>query len=374
MSITGIEAIEFNNTLTARMDADSPGGTINLRSKYAFQRRHAGAVFQAYQRVGTSDASLKREYFPDDKKHNRIFPSGQFGYADLFFNDRLGIEFNTSYNANFVQQDRVQMRYNYNTPAAGATVATPKLNDMMFRPGPKMTHREAANLSVDYKLTPDLVFSWRSSYSFYDVEYVNQYLYLFTPVATQTPDSTLTHIVVRPANTTTGAAVTGRTTAPHLHTQYSHRYAGTPVFILAPKIEYKGDTWQSTLRRLTRNPSLISATPAKGSSCAPTIGSRASASRPTARGGLPHLDARANRGPQLERPDELEDRDDDIGNNIRTSESNATNEACGCVRPEETTAHPRATGHALRRLRHPHQRLANHRGRLQTIPVCRPHQ
>jgi hypothetical protein len=38
MSITGIESIEFNNTLTASMDADSPGGSINLRSKYAFQR------------------------------------------------------------------------------------------------------------------------------------------------------------------------------------------------------------------------------------------------------------------------------------------------------------------------------------------------
>ena len=38
MSITGIESIELNNTLTARMDADSPGGQINLRSKYAFDR------------------------------------------------------------------------------------------------------------------------------------------------------------------------------------------------------------------------------------------------------------------------------------------------------------------------------------------------
>src|SRR4030095_10051855 len=38
MSITGIESIELSNTLTARMDADSPGGQINLRSKYAFNR------------------------------------------------------------------------------------------------------------------------------------------------------------------------------------------------------------------------------------------------------------------------------------------------------------------------------------------------
>lgn len=244
MSITGIESIEFNNTLTAGMDADSPGGSINLRSKYAFQRNGRSVVFQLYG-VGTSDADLKREYFPDDKKHSRIFPSGQFGYADIFLDGRLGVEFNTSYNANFVQQDRNQVRYNYT--ASGATVDNPKINDIMWRPGPKMTHREAANLSVDYKLTPNLVASLRGTYSFYDVEYVNQYTYLYAPVANQPAGSTLTHVVVNPTNATTGATSTG-SSSPRLSTEYSHRYAGTPVWLFAPKLEYKGDTWQATLR------------------------------------------------------------------------------------------------------------------------------
>lgn len=244
MSITGIESIEFNNTLTANMDADSPGGSINLRSKYAFQRNHRSVVFQLYG-VGTSDADLKREYFPDDKKHSRLFPSGQFGYADIFLGGRLGVEFNTSYNANFVQQDRNQVRYNYT--ASGATVDNPKINDIMWRPGPKMTHREAANLSVDYKLTPNLVASLRGTYSFYDVEYVNQYTFLYSPVATQPAGSTITHVVAQPTNATTGATTTG-SSSPRLSTEYSHRYAGTPVWLFSPKLEYKGDTWQATLR------------------------------------------------------------------------------------------------------------------------------
>lgn len=244
MSITGIESIEFNNTLTAGMDADSPGGTINLRSKYAFQRNQRSVAFQLYG-VGTSDADFRREYFPDDQKHQRIFPSGQFGYADIFLDGRLGVEFNTSYNANFVQQDRNQIRYNYTS--SGATVDNPKINDIMWRPGPKMTHREAANLSVDYKLTPNLVASLRGSYSFYDVEYVNQYTFLYSPVANQPAGSTTTHVVVNPTNATTGATSTG-SSSPRLSTEYSHRYAGTPVWLLAPKLEYKGAAWQATLR------------------------------------------------------------------------------------------------------------------------------
>src|SRR5690606_20992953 len=111
---------------------------------------------------------------------------------------------------------------------------------VMWRPGPKMTSRIAANLAADYRITDDLTFSLRSNYSFYDVEYFNQYTYLIfgTTTASQaSADSTPTHIVVDPNGTNT-----------RLHTQYSHRYAGTPSFLVAPRLEYKGDTWEATLR------------------------------------------------------------------------------------------------------------------------------
>jgi iron complex outermembrane receptor protein len=327
MSITGIESIEFNNTLTARMDADSPGGTINLRSKYAFQRKGRTVLFQLYG-IGTSDASFRREYFPDDQKHHRIFPAGQFGYADLFLDGRLGVEFNTSYNANFVQQDRVQMRYNYNTPASGATVDTPKLNDVMFRPGPKMTSRQAANLSLDYRLSSRLTFSWRSTYSFYDVEYVNQYTYLYAPVASQPRTSTITSLVALPVNASTGAVLTAGNSA-RFRTEYSHRYAGTPSFVLAPKLVYQGDTWEATLRgNLSRSEFNF---------------------RDNSKGFFQRTDTWITRlGFTATRPDESSptwtltqtagrpwgdprsvNRDDDIGNNIRTSESDASNQQVG---------------------------------------------
>ncbi|HRE82899.1 MAG TPA: TonB-dependent receptor, partial [Opitutaceae bacterium] len=268
---------------------------------------------------------LKREYFPDDRKHHRIFPSGQFGYADIFLGGRLGVEFNTSYNANFVQQDRLQMRYNYNTPASGATVDTPKLNDVMFRPGPKMTSRQAANLSVDYRITPDLTFSWRSTYSFYDVEYVNQYTYLYAPVATQPSGSSITRLVANPVNATTGAAVTGGN-SPRFRTEYSHRYAGTPAFLLAPKLEYKGDSWDVTFR--------------------PSYSRSEFNFRDNSKGFFQRTDTWITRiGFVAERPSESSptwtltqtagrpwgdptsaNRDDDIGNNIRTAESDASNE------------------------------------------------
>ena len=233
MSITGVDSIELNNTLQASMDADAPGGAINLRSKYAFQRNGRLLRFQLGG-VGTSDSGFSKIYLPDDKKHARIFPSAQIGYADVFLDGRLGIAFNASYNANYVQQDRIQTDWSY--LADGRVIPY----QVMWRPGPKLTSRKAANLSVDYKITDKLALSLRSTYSFYDVEYFNQYTFLIfgtTAASRATADSTPTHIVVNPSGTNT-----------RLHTQYSHRYAGTPSVLFAPKLEYRGDTTEAVLR------------------------------------------------------------------------------------------------------------------------------
>jgi iron complex outermembrane receptor protein len=233
MSITGIEAIELNNTLTARLDADSPGGQINLRSKHAFDRKERELIFQLGG-VGSSDSSSSSKYFPDDKKHSTLYPSAQFGYGDIFLDGRLGVAFNTSYNANYVQQDRIQTDWSYLTDGRVIPYR------VMWRPGPKMTSRTAANLSADYRLTDDLTLSWRSTYSFYDVEYFNQYTFLYLGSTTRTyatADSTGTHIVVNPNGQNT-----------RLSTEYSHRYAGTPTYTIAPKLEFRGDTLEVALR------------------------------------------------------------------------------------------------------------------------------
>lgn len=314
MSITGIDSIELNNTLQASMDADSPGGAINMRSKYAFQRSSRLLRFQVGA-VGTSDSSLARKYLPDDKEHPSIFPSAQVGYADVFLDGRFGVAFNASYNANFVEQDRIQTDWSY--LANGRIIPY----QVMWRPGPKLTHRKAANLSVDYKLTDEWALSLRSSYSFYDVEYFNQYTYLIfgTTTASQTTaDSTPTHIVVNPNGTNT-----------RLHTQYSHRYAGTPSWLFAPKLEYRGDTWEALLRGSYSSSEFNFRDNSKGffqrtDSYLTRIGFTLDrASQDSNEWTLKQTAGRSWSDPTSF------NRDDDIGNNIRTAESDAQNQMYG---------------------------------------------
>lgn len=237
MSVTGIESIELNNTLTARMDADSPAGNINLRSKYAFDRTKRDLVFQVGA-IATSDSKFfSKQYFPDDRKHRTVYPSVQVGFGDVFMDGRFGVAFNASYNANYVQQERIQTDWAYYNDGRVLPYR------LMWRPGPKMTSRTAANLSTDFRINDDWTFSLRSAYSLYDVEYFNQYTYLHlgtTSTSWATPDSTPTSIVVDPR----GAG----SSSPRLHTGYSHRYAKTPTFTLSPKLEFKGETMDVTFR------------------------------------------------------------------------------------------------------------------------------
>ena len=237
MSITGIESIEVNNTLTASMDADSPGGNINLRSKYAFERTERDLLLQVGS-VFTSDSESYRIYFPDDKKHATVLPSLQFGFGDIFLDGKLGFELNISHNANYVQQDRVQVDWAYKSDGRVIPYR------MMFRPGPKMTSRTAGNFSLDYQINDQWIFAWRSNYSFYDVEYFNQYTYLnfgannADPASSYvTPDSTGANIVVNPDGANT-----------NLTTGYSHRYARTPAWSIAPKLEFERESVEMTVR------------------------------------------------------------------------------------------------------------------------------
>jgi len=314
MSITGIEAIELSNTLTARMDADSPGGQINLRSKHAFDRTSRALVFQLGA-VGTSDSTSREKYFPDDKKHSTLYPSAQFGYGDIFMDGRLGIAFNTSYNANYVQQDRVQADWSY---LADGTILPHRL---MWRPGPKMTSRTAANLSADYQLTDDLVLSLRSTYSLYDVEYFNQYTLLYFGNLTRTfatPDSTSTHIVVNPDGTNT-----------RWRSEYSHRYARTPTFTIAPKLEFKGDTLEVMLRPSYSRSEFNFRDMDKGffvRSDSWLTGIGFTLDRPSESSTAWTL--RQTAGRDWSDPTNY-NRDADINNNVRTSQSDAINEQYG---------------------------------------------
>ncbi|MDR2674093.1 MAG: TonB-dependent receptor [Opitutaceae bacterium] len=254
VSITGIEAIEFNQTLTASMDPASAAGNINLKSKYSFNIKKNTFRYQIGL-DGTSDAlDFGRDYMPDDKLHYRIHPGGMLNYGGTFFNRRLGLEASVSSYTSYVLQTFNQVRYSYYTgDLPGTLVSSPVIAQITWRPGPKIYERTAANLSFDFKITPKLILSLRGNYNKSEGEYMNLYTrlaaYDYTSatasrngpsLSIQTADSTLTNWVVTPTNATS--------TNSRLYTEYSRHRSKTVNQLLSPRLSYKNGPLNIELR------------------------------------------------------------------------------------------------------------------------------
>src|SRR5262249_47403322 len=103
-SITSVESIELNKTLTASMDADAPAGSMNLRSKNAFDRK--GREITAMVNVTGNpsyDFTWQRTPSPGDGKHRKIRPGALFTYAESF-QQRFGIQLSLSANQLYNEQ------------------------------------------------------------------------------------------------------------------------------------------------------------------------------------------------------------------------------------------------------------------------------
>ena len=222
-SINSIEAIEVNKTLTASMDADAPAGTINLRSKNAFERKGREIVAQATLTANTYALTLHKTPGPDDGNHLKVFPGGTFSYAESF-GGRFGVQLNLGTNTLWNQQAILTHNYDYSLPARG-----PLLTQIALRDGPKIVRRDSAGLNLDYKLADGLVLSLRTAASHLNDEFVTRVLTFRANAADLDPASTATHVIARAtANANT-----------RIEQSWNHRTKLNDTATATPRLEYK---------------------------------------------------------------------------------------------------------------------------------------
>ncbi|MCX6953214.1 MAG: TonB-dependent receptor [Verrucomicrobia bacterium] len=174
VSINSIESIEINLTTASDQDASSPAGTINLKTKKAFDRKERFIGYSANVMMNSEDPSFKRTYGPGDERAYKIRPGATVDYYDTFLNRRLGIVLNLSESNMYNQQRLVQLGY---STATTATDQRPYvLNSLTFKSGPKFTERFSASLGADYKVSNNFVLSFVSGYQWYSAQYFNRQL------------------------------------------------------------------------------------------------------------------------------------------------------------------------------------------------------
>lgn len=266
MSLTGIESIEFHQTLLARMPASTPAGKFELKSKYAFDNKRPFIRFNLGLDGSTDAIELGRSYMPDDRKHYRTYPGGRISIGGPFLNRRLGVELSLSRYANYRNNQHHQISYSYLNPDPAVNPGVsfverngitemkegPNLRVLSWRDSPRIITTNAANLSLDYKITPNLTLSLRSMYTHRVAEVFNIYVRLvghehqtgrdqyYGPSQGTHADSTLTYWAVDPLNASNLNS--------HIYTNSSYRVVKTDNYTISPRLEYKKGDFQASLR------------------------------------------------------------------------------------------------------------------------------
>ena len=145
-------AIEVTKVNTPDMDADGLGGSVNLRSRSAFDSEARQATFNAETLYG----NLRGNY---GSKFNGA-------YGDIFAGGKLGVLVSASF------QRRPYGSSNFEESGGWSSVVSPTdgqkhyvFNGIAFREYQILRTRESINANLEYRLTPETTVYLRTSYA-----------------------------------------------------------------------------------------------------------------------------------------------------------------------------------------------------------------
>jgi len=171
VSINNTSRTEIIKLPTPDTPADSLGGSVNLVSKNAFERKGAQFNYRVYMNMNSENTSLSKTPGPGVEKTFKVLPNFDFDYT-LPVNDRFGIVITGLSSNQHVEQHRWQPTWNFQqgggtyTPAGGsattiaaATPSNPYLQQWQIQDGPKTTNRASVGIKADWKLTKNQTLS-----------------------------------------------------------------------------------------------------------------------------------------------------------------------------------------------------------------------
>ncbi len=241
MAINAVESIEISRTLSPDMDANSPAGTINMKSRRAFDRKGRRIDWSFSIGFNTPDAAkLGRVRGWDDNLRRQWRPNYQVDYSDVFLNQRLGVRLSIGSTSSRSEQQYVTHTYNKTQVTTGAT---PDLRPMVltavaFTDGPRLSSRQNITATADFKATDRLVLSLTSMFNAFENNAHTKAL-TFTAAANGTAAATGRQNVLGDGLTdirTNGAATNTSRTFAH---GGGSAIKLTNSFTLTPKFEYK---------------------------------------------------------------------------------------------------------------------------------------
>ncbi|WP_206742905.1 TonB-dependent receptor [Erythrobacter sp. SG61-1L] len=162
-SLSSIDSIEISKTVSADVDANAPAGTINLRTKRAFDRKGRRIVVSLNATTQSDLWDSKQAGPGEDRGNGRFRPGGSIEYSDVMLDGRLGIVASASLSRVHTELETIQHGWNYTAtakspdPIASAT--------MTNRVTAQEVSRISSNLTLDFKATDELTLSLMGIYN-----------------------------------------------------------------------------------------------------------------------------------------------------------------------------------------------------------------
>lgn len=168
IALAGVDSINIYKTTSADMDANAPAGTIDIRTRKAFDRKGRDITLK----LGlTTHSNLWDSYDtgPIEGGYDKKFlPVSEIGFSDVFMDGRLGVAAGISSTTNLVEQEQVTAGRNY-VPTANSphAYAVPTISANSYG---REYNRRVAQLGLDFKATDTLILSFMGSVSRGDIE------------------------------------------------------------------------------------------------------------------------------------------------------------------------------------------------------------
>ena len=165
LALNNIARIEVIKTPTPDTRADMLGGTVNVISRNAFERRKPLFRYSVFLTGKDSDLDLKRHGAPQPKVAGyRIRPSFTTSY-EARLSKTLGYNVGLSHNDRFTESVFLRTAWiPFGSPGAQATAENPVLRTAFFQTQPSRVVRTALNAGLDWKVTPRDVLSFKANW------------------------------------------------------------------------------------------------------------------------------------------------------------------------------------------------------------------
>ena len=209
VSLSSIDSVEIARTISADVDANAAGGTINLRSKHAFDREGRRIAWQVNTGLHSSALNLNKSYGPfEDHKSLKARPGGIFEYSDVFMDNRLGVVLNVSESNLYQAVNRVVVDYNRTATTADPRPQVP--SRLAFQQQSRFNRRFATTLTTDYRASDNLILTFSAIYNYSQLWNPQRAVYFYPgtrasvigdhPEFSYTTNSSTARVGLNPAN------------------------------------------------------------------------------------------------------------------------------------------------------------------------------